>query len=489
MYYTTRLSVACGLCIGWKIVQYIEDWINQAKGYRIAQGPSRIPFFGNTLQILYNYSTRLEYFLELTRYYGSVFRFDLMCRQGTFVSTPELVEYVLKTNFDNYVKGDLITPKLMPLLGHGIFNSDGSTWKMQRKMASHMFSIRSMRDDMSKVFVRHGHQFLAKLKNEQEKEKNLFIDIQDYFSRFTLDSIGEIAFGHSIQSLQKQDVIFAQAFDQANRAIAFRFVNPFWRFTTYILPGEFELRKNCKILHDFSLDIIHKRRIMLERGEASDVLSRFIAMCDDDGKKFSDFYLRDVILNFIIAGRDTTSNSFTWMTYFLTQYTEIQEKVALEVQTVLKGEIPDFDTCKGLVYMEYVILETLRLCPSVPIVFKTAVNDDVLPTGHCVKKGDFVAYLPYVLNRNEVLFPDAELFKPERWENLNPSAFQYPTFQGGPRLCLGQHMAILEMKILMSMILQSYRIMLKPNHHPVRYNPSITLPVKHGLFIHLEPRV
>lgn len=475
------------LILGWIILQYVEDWIDQRNGYKIAYGPWRIPYFGNAIQILCNYSTRLEYFLGLAKKYGAVYRFDLMCRRGTFLSTPELVEYVLKTKFGNYIKGDLQNPRLMPLLGHGIFNSDGPFWKMQRKTASHMFSVRTMRDDMTKVFVHHGHQFLEKM--ESLREQTLYFEIQDCYARFTLDSIGEIAFGHSIQSILKPDVPFAKAFDQANRAIEFRFVNPFWQWTTYLLPEEYELRKNCKLLHAFSLDIIQKRRQVVKQGgenKSSDVLSRFIAMRNDDGNSFSDAYLSDVILNFIIAGRDTTSNSLTWMTYFLSQYPEIQEKVRAEVDAVLKGNDPDFTTCKELVYMEYVIYETLRLCPSVPVAFKTVVKDDVLPTGHLVRKGDLVAFLPYVLNRNEQLYPDPESFKPDRWATLSPSAFQYPTFNGGPRLCLGQNMAILEMKILMSMILQNYRIALKPDHHPVRYNPTITMPVKNGLFIHLE---
>ena len=160
----------------------------------------------------------------------------------------------------------------------------------------------------------------------------------------------------------------------------------------------------------------------------------------------------------------------------------------MEVHTVLKDKTPDFDTCKQLTYMGYVIQETLRLCPSVPITVKTTLNNDVLPTGQLIKKGDLVAFSPYVLNRNEQLYPNPESFIPERWATINPNAFQYPTFNAGPRLCLGKDMAILEMKILMSIILQSYRFTLKPNHHPVRYNPSLTMPVKNGLLIHLETR-
>ena len=95
--------------------------------------------------------------------YGSVMRFDLLFRRGTIVSSPELVEYLLKTKFDNYIKGDLAYERFMPLLGHGIFNADGALWKVQRKTASHMFNVRTLRDNMSSVFLQHGKQFVAKM--------------------------------------------------------------------------------------------------------------------------------------------------------------------------------------------------------------------------------------------------------------------------------------------------------------------------------------
>lgn len=134
-------------------------------------------------------------------------------------------------------------------------------------------------------------------------------------------------------------------------------------------------------------------------------------------------------------------------------------------------------------------LESLRLHPSVPIELKTVVKDDVLPSGHFVQKGELVAFLPYVLNRNPERYPEPRVFRPSRWKDTKPSMFEYPTFNAGPRTCLGQNMALLEMQILLSMILQHFTLALSPDQNPhVTYAPTITLPILGGLFVTAVPR-
>lgn len=412
-----------------------------------------------------------------------------MFKRGIFISCPKAVEHVLKTNFENYEKGHDFSSRFMIFLGNGIFNTDGYRWKTQRKTASHMFNARTMRDCIFPAFLKNGKEFVKEITRVSKTAP--YIDAQDYYGRYTLDSIGEIAFGNSIDSLHAPENPFARAFDQANEATTYRFVNPFWKLTTYLLPSEYKLRKSCKVLHDFSFQIIKERREFLANGgEANDVLSRFIQMKDDDGKPFSDTYLRDVVLNFILAGRDTTANTFSWLTYYLTQFPEIQNKVIAEIDQVLKGNDPDLESVKDLSYLHCVVHEALRLSPPVPVELKFAVKDDTLPSGHVINKGDIVAFLPFIMNREPEMFSEPEEFRPERWMELSPSPFEFPTFNAGPRMCLGKQMAILEVKTLMAMILQKFRVALKPNHHPVEYElTTVTLPIKNGLHVEFQPRV
>lgn len=370
----------------------------------------------------------------------------------------------------------------MPLLGRGILNVDGPGWKVQRKTASHMFNTRSLRETMTRVFQQQSLIFLQQIPTDP------YIDVQNFYARFTLDTIGKIAFGHNINSLKDRDAPFAKAYDQASYACTARFVNPIWKWTTYFLPLEYKLRTNCNWLRTFALEIIHSRRQDKNNLQHDDVLGRYMQMKDENGNPYSDSYLQDMVMNFVLAGRDAPAVTLTWLTYYLTQHPQVQDKVIAEIDQVLKGNAPHYEAMQEMSYLHSVVYETLRLSPALPVEVKSVVEDDILPTGHRVYQGDFVVFLPYIINRNDVLYPDPEEFRPERWNTLQPTPFKFPTFNAGYRLCPGKSMAILEIKILMASILQKYRLVLKPQHHAVRIVPTVTLPIKGGLLVQFSHR-
>ena len=156
---------------------------------------------------------------------------------------------------------------------------------------------------------------------------------------------------------------------------------------------------------------------------------------------------------------------------------------------MLGKDEPDFDSIKDLTYLNCVVYEVLRLSPPVPIEMKLAVNNDTLPSGHKVEKGDMIMFLPFIINREERIYSEPEEFRPERWLDISPTPFEFLTFNAGPRMCLGKFMAITEIKILMAMILQKYGLSLKPNHHPIEYELfTITLPIRNGLHVQYRPR-
>jgi cytochrome P450 len=108
---------------------------------------------------------------------------------------PAIIEHVLKSAFWKYEKGEWFRHTVEVLLGHGIFNSDGAVWQKQRKVASHMFTARSLREEMSGIFAKNAHVVMEKLA-QNARDKKIF-DVQDLFFRFTLDSFSEVAFGES----------------------------------------------------------------------------------------------------------------------------------------------------------------------------------------------------------------------------------------------------------------------------------------------------
>jgi cytochrome P450 len=458
--------------------------LHQRKTALDIPGPKPLPFVLNLWEVLANRNRVPDYLVELTHKYGKTWYFRIPLGDTNVITAdPACAEYILKTNFKNYVKGPQFKEKLQSLLGDGIFNSDGEMWKEQRQIASHLFKVKELKD-MMVVFEKHGREVLHLL--HAASDTQIVLNIADIFFRFTLDSIGEIAFGHNIDSLHKQ-VPFSAAFDDAQQSAVDRFFEPTWK-----ISPELGFKKSLKVLNQFALKVIGERRASGTEGR-KDLLSRYLQM---EMKKADDNYLRDVILNFMIAGRDTTAQTLAWAVYLLAQNPDKEAELLKEIDRVSEGlpdgALPSYDDFKQMKYLLGVINETLRLYPPVPSDPKMALEDDVLPNGYKIKAGAHVVWNAYVMGRMEEYWKDALKFLPERW--LDPEqhkarhAFLFIPFQAGPRTCLGQNMAYLEAKMLLFMILRDYTIRLRPGHSPVTYRRSLTLPMKDGLHVLISHR-
>jgi len=212
---------------------------------------------------------------------------------------------------------------------------------------------------------------------------------------------------------------------------------------------------------------------------------------DEKGEPFTDKYLRDIVINFLVAGRDTTAVTLSWAFYSLATEPEVERRVLGEIDSVLRGNEPTYeDIDTRMPYLHAFIKEVLRLYPPVPKDPKTAVKDDILPDGTFVPASAVVIYVPYVMGRMEDLYENPLKFDPERWfkpENLKKTPFEFPVFQAGPRTCLGQHMAFFEAKILTTLILQKFVARVKPGFIALP-GESITMPIAGGLPVTIHRR-
>jgi cytochrome P450 len=192
------------------------------------------------------------------------------------------------------------------------------------------------------------------------------------------------------------------------------------------------------------------------------------------------------VLNFLIAGRDTTALLLSWFFYQLADHPDIEARIIAEMDTVLseEGEVT-FDSMKRLVYLQQVIQESLRIYPSVPFNGFTALKDDVLPGGYFVPKDTYVVYSAYILHRRPDLFPDPLTFDPDRFERKPPKPFEYMAFHGGPRECLGREMAFLEAKIMIVTLLGRFRMRMHPTAK-VELKRAIILTARRGVRMKLE---
>ncbi|CAL0332818.1 unnamed protein product [Lupinus luteus] len=418
---------------------------------------------------------------------------------GVITANPDNVEHMLKTKFENYPKGERFISFLVDFLGLGIFNSDGELWKVQRKTASYEFNTRSLRNFiMENVTVELQTRLLPIFSRASETDR--ILDLQDLLERFAFDNICKLAFDVDPGCLSGDGTTgteFMMAFEDAAMLSSQRFmcVLPIiWKIKKLFNMGsERRLRESIDTVHKFADEIIQSRMEAKEYTHGEDLLSRFIGVEDNNSPEF----LRDIIISFILAGRDTTSSALSWFFWILSSRPDVKKKIIDEIKFVQSRSggqtMFTYEELKEMHYLHAAISETMRLYPPVPIDTKVCLNDDVLPDGTVIKKKWFITYHTYAMGRMESLWgKDCTEFKPERWlENdvcRKESPFRFPVFHAGPRMCLGKDMAYIQMKSIAACVIERFEIEAVDKDTCPEHLLSLTLRMKGGLPVRVRPR-
>ncbi|KAI9162109.1 hypothetical protein LWI28_023946 [Acer negundo] len=469
----------------------------------------RPPAAGLMLNLLIHFNRLFDYLVSVAKKH-STFRLIASSYSEIFTADPVNVEYILKTNFSNYGKGEYNWYLMRDLFGDGIFAVDGDKWRHQRKLASYEFSTKVLRDFSTAVFRANSAKLTSKISEAAAGKQT--IELQEMLMKSTLDSIFKVGFGAELNALSDSNEFgnqFTKAFDDSNFIVFWRYVDPFWKIKRFLNIGlEASLKKNIKVIDDFVYGLIRYKREQLKNEKLDkgkeDILSRFLMESEKDPENMTDKYLRDITLNFIIAGKDTTANTLTWFFYMLCKNPVVQEKLALEVREATEAEnnisadeFVEFMTEEALNKMHYLhaaITETLRLYPAVPVDGKCSIEEDILPDGFVVKKDDGVNYIPYAMGRMTYIWgDDAEDFRPERWlldGVFQPeSPFKFTAFQAGPRICLGKEFAYRQMKMLGAVLVNFFKFKLVDESKEATYRTMFTLHMDQGLHLYAYPRL
>ncbi|XP_011072860.1 cytochrome P450 86A22 [Sesamum indicum] len=482
------------------------------------KGPRLWPVLGSLPGLIENNSRMHEWIAENLRacggtYQTCIFAVPFLARKQGLVTVtcdPKNLEHILKVRFDNYPKGPTWQAVFHDLLGQGIFNSDGDTWLFQRKTAALEFTTRTLRQAMARWVSRAiRDRFCPILKTAQLEGKP--VDLQDLLLRLTFDNICGLAFGKDPQTLSPglPENGFALAFDRATEASLQRFILPefIWKFKKWLRLGmELNLSHSLKHVDDYMTNIINTRKLELvsqhDGGSLhDDLLSRFMKKKES----YTDEFLQHVALNFILAGRDTSSVALSWFFWLVTLNPKVEEKLLIELCSILiqsRGcdtskwldEPLVFEEVDRLIYLKAALSETLRLYPSVPEDSKHVIADDVLPDGTFVPAGSNITYSIYSTGRMEFIWGDDCLeFKPERWLSEDGKKFeardqyQFVAFNAGPRICLGKDLAYLQMKSIAAAVLLRHRLVVAAGHK-VEQKMSLTLFMKDGLKVNVQAR-
>jgi cytochrome P450 len=436
-------------------------------------------------------------------------------------------EYVLRTHPLNFLKNvpdDIGVFEFVfgELLGRGIFAVDGKEWLDARKVASHLFSGQSLQEMTESTFNEHGER-LAELIAERCETNEVF-DLQELFQCVVFDAFCSLAFGKDLATTEswirdKKKPSFLVAFDEcqvhASKRVATLPIQ--WHIERMIshitgLGEGARFAQNIKILDDYIYPIITERKNDPNLVNNKDLLSLYINHANKTGQShiLEDVNLRDIVVNFMIAGRDTTSCTLTNIFRYVSDGRQLVKLRAMEEMKDI--HIMKWDHIKELPYCNAIINEALRLAPPVGDDFHISTENCTLPSGLQIQKGTRVFIPNVAIGRDPKLWSKPDEFIPERWlkystgiENTGTSSnsnvdddknlnikkllpvkrvdeFVHPVFYSGVRLCLGKDMARYESLVMMSKLFGKFDFTLVENNpFCEEYVMGPVIFYKHGL--------
>jgi cytochrome P450 len=417
---------------------------------------------------------------------GDTGRFRIAYLSFTCAFHPRDVERVLKDNVANYTKHSPGYEKLKLLLGNGLVTSTGDFWLRQRRIAQPAFHRKRI-EGFADTMVRAGLDLTDGW--ERYARDGGVVDIHHEMMRVTLRIAGETLLSHD-PSAEADEIgealtLGLRYFDESLHSLV-----P--RFEKVPLPRNLRARRALERLDDIVRGIIQERRT----GEAkNDLLSMLMdARHDETGEGMTDEQLRDEVMTMFLAGHETTANALSWTLMLLSRHPDVAARLERELDEVLEGRPPSLADLPRLVYTAQVLKESMRLFPPVWMMGRRVEADDELG-GYLVPKGSYVFVSQYVTHRHPAFWDNPEGFDPDRFapervaedkERGRPRYAYFP-FSGGPRQCIGNHMAEMEAQLLLATVLQRFRLSLVPGYR-VELDPSVTLRPKHGVPMTLAVR-
>ncbi|KDO29447.1 hypothetical protein SPRG_05985 [Saprolegnia parasitica CBS 223.65] len=425
---------------------------------RIAAALARLPslpghkLFGNLVQQHEHIHDHYYWKLELFETLGSTYavRVDLLMDGSVCTSSAANVQHILASNHTNYVKPAMMQRALSELMGRGIFNvnpSASSSWKAQRKIIASLFSTNAIKTLMDAVFLEHTSALVSEIEAQGD---GALLDVEAIALSLTTKFTYAMAFGLVFETANATE--FRDLFREASNLSVARFTQPWYRWLGWFMPSEYRLARVMRRINALCRDTIRTKRLSATRG--NDLLSELLRRQEAGDNLISDTFIRDMMMTMMLAGRETVGSGLAWILYAVSKHSDVEARLLSELQA---SEIT-YASVGCMSYLDAIVRETFRLFPPVPYELKSAVADDVLPDGTFVPAGTNVEFSPFVMGRDHTRWPQATTFSPERWLTgaTRPSAFEYPVFHAGPRRCVGQSVALLQLKVVVASLYQRF---------------------------------
>ena len=365
-------------------------------------------------------------------------------RLAYFINDPAEVRRILVRRHARYVKGPGFE-RVKMLLGNGLIVSDGDVWRRSRTMIQPAFKVQNIHRLLS-VMVECTDRRAQRWAEAATAGRS--INITEETSEFALDLILISIFG-----------------DDYEQRLMIDGDNPF-AFLSQDSTRDLSVVMKIRALRKLLLALIEERR---ERAvERFDFLSMYMDARDKSGQAFSDDELLDELFTLIVAGFETSANTLNWAWYLVAGHPEVEARLIAEAEEHLPGvDAVSADNLAAMSYTQQVLEETLRLYPPVWLFTRRARESDTLED-YDVPPGTDIYLSPYILHRSEHIWPDPNVFNPDRFEQTGKPKKDRPyfPFSLGPRRCLGEYFSFLEMKVHLGLLLPRFRMELVSDEDP-----------------------
>ncbi|MFZ4813212.1 MAG: cytochrome P450 [Phototrophicaceae bacterium] len=394
------------------------------------------------------------------------------------VGHPDMIHDILVKRFHLFAKPDDRPGEkraLARFLGRGILTAGHEAWKPQRKLIQPLMHTRHI-ESYANTMTQYAQTLMA------EWQANGQRDIYHDMTQVTMHIIADTMFGTSMEHTPELESLGGAAQQVAVGDI--KAPLPTWMRPN--LPAHV---RGINELLDALVTRLSAERLQQPGVERNDLLTLLLNTKDEDGNPVSDDFVRDNILTLFFAGHETTANTLTWALYLLDQHPAILEKLRQEVDGVLQGRAPSLADLRQLPYTTMVIQETMRYEPTVSTLGRY-VTQDLELGGYLLEGGTTVLIPIYALHHDPRWWKNPQEFDPERFNAENEPnipKYAYLPFGGGPRVCIGNHFAMMEAQILLAMFVQHYDFTLAADAkvEPLRL---ITTSPRYGMPMTVRPR-
>ncbi|XP_065366483.1 cytochrome P450 4d2-like [Calliphora vicina] len=501
------------LLLGLIALLFIWDYFNKKHRSEVLDksgipGPKTLPILGNALDIKHvNSDNVIEFARDYKRKYGKIYRIWVLHQVSVVILDPKYLEIVLSSQ--QMIKKSSLYDFLVGWLGRGLLLSWGKKWHSRRKIITPTFHFKIL-EQFVEIFDQQSAVMAKKL--YEKADGKTAIDIFPVVCLCALDIIAETAMGVKVNAQEQPGLEYAQAITTVARIMANRFIKPLQRTDVLFrltAPKQYQESQRCiKVLHKFTTDVIEQRRAALEQSlkdgslktETEDselntkkrmALLDVLLQSSVNGVPLTNEDIREEVDTFMFEGHDTTTSGISFALYLIARHPEVQVKLVEEIKQVLgtdKNKPVTYRELQDLKYMECAIKESQRLYPSVPAIGRE-ITEDITVGDIAIPAKTNLSLSLFMVLRDPDYFSNPDDFKPERFESesdekINP--FAYTPFSAGPRNCIGQKFAMLEMKSTLSKMLRHFELLpLGPDVKPVI---NLILRSTTGIHVGLRPR-